>query len=1428
MNWSLERTNFDRNIAVIIGINNYQNGIDPLKTAVNDAKAIANLLEQKYEYQQVIRLFPNHQEGTLAELNQLLFETLPKKIKPTEGDRLLFYFAGHGIARNSEDGPAGAIIPQDAHSGKWETYLPMKKLNEALSQLECHHLLVVLDCCFAGNFRWSSHRNVIPELETIHREHYDRFIRYPAWQAITSAAHNQEALDYTDQRGIDPSSQHSPFAKALINGLKDMKADSTGDGVITAPELYLHLRDGLIGKDGLSELQTAGLWPLQKHDRGEFIFTLPGFVPEQLKPAPPLDASKNPYRGLESFDEEHSELFFGRTELVKKLQDFVKTHALSVVLGASGSGKSSLVKAGLIPKLRKETTEEWYILPPIRPGETPLQALNNGLKNSKFPEIKQQNPQQNLAKSIDIWAKNNPNSKLLLLIDQSEEIITLCQNEDERQQFFQQILTAIDAHRDKLRVVLTLRSDFEPQIRDAGIEFIPEGYSVKNTELKHRWQDGRFIVPAMTRGELREVIEKPAEVRVMFFEPEELVEQLIDEVADMPGALPLLSFALSELYLKYLKRQRQKEIERDFLKRTMTQSDYQDLGGVMQSLTKRADEEYDSLVNQNSAYRQVIRHVMLRMVAIGGGELARRRVPLSELEYPPEKNGLVKEVIERFTKARLLVRGKDADENSYVEPAHDALVRGWKQLLEWKQEDEEGLVLQRRLTPAAEDWKKQRQVRFLWHNNPRLDLLKKVSKSDDNWLNQLEAGFVQRSVRRKNFNTRRNWSVAIAVILGLGTGLVFSLIGQRNALIEGVRVSQQSAEVSLQLGQELDALLASLRAAKTLKTEWLLQLLKPNAKLQNEAKGTLRTIVYRIKEINQWKGIKPYGSKIAFNSQGNIMLAKRDENDNITLLNLSNDSEISLEGHGGNAGANSGIAFNQDGNLFATADQEGKIRLWNSKGEKIKEFSDNLSKSVYKKLFFSLDSKQLGIVAYSLKGSVRRLDLENVSLWDISGSQPKEIKPDQDFFYRGVGFNANNDLVIAHRDRGNFLRLYNFETGKQLGKISGNFEGNFLFSNTISLVFNYHNNKLIIFGKLADLQTEDFIYKGYTKETISATNFSPSGKETAKINDNGVISIMDLEGRLLFELKRHLGSVSQIVFNPNGNQLASIGTDNTVRLWNLGENKQLVEVKIKPEKIDRIEFSKHKEYTIRGQPDRNNQISIYVEDKSSGNLIFVTSPIERLLGVYGSSLSPDGMLLASTHKDGLRLWDSSGRQLLLLKLNHDESYIKEIDFSADGKLLVAKKDDGTVKLWEIEGLDELREKGCNWVRDYLENNPNVDESDRRLCDGVTQPKQVASPIYTINSPNSSTLSNQSPSIYIGNDYTITITGIGKNASYKGCDQKNQCIEIAQTSDYQDGRYIWKNGNYQYKMSPLDNGNYQLEVIDPNGKVILNVSVRPNP
>ncbi len=237
-------------------------------------------------------------------------------------------------------------------------------------------------------------------------------------------------------------------------------------------------------------------------------------------------------------------------------------------------------------------------------------------------------------------------------------------------------------------------------------------------------------------------------------------------MAYMPGALPLLYFALSELYLKYLKRQWDAQNGGKTIDRALTQEDYQGMGGVIQSLTQRADEEYEALVKENAAYAQIVRHVMLRMVALGGGELARRQVPLSELEYPKEKKDLAKEVIERFTKARLLVKGEDAEGNFYVEPAHDALVRGWQRLLNWVKE-EKNLRLQRRLTPAALEWKSQQQPRFLWNADPSLDVLHKdvLNSQDNNWFNQLETEFVQQSIRQKHINTRSRWGIGITVSL---------------------------------------------------------------------------------------------------------------------------------------------------------------------------------------------------------------------------------------------------------------------------------------------------------------------------------------------------------------------------------------------------------------------------------------------------------------------------------------------------------------------------------------------------------------------------------------------------------------------------------------------------------------------------------------
>ena len=825
---------FKRNIAIIIGINNYQSGIPTLKTATNDAQKIAQVLEHQHGYK-VWGLLD--EKATLTGCLRMLEEFLPQQIK--ESDRLIFYFAGHGIALNGDDGPEGFLIPQDARLGDTSSYLPMVRLQKALDKLLCRHFLTVLDCCFAGAFRWSSMRKLLIVPDVIHRQHYDRFLESAAWQVITSTSHNQTASDslaLSDQneRGIT-STNHSPFAAALIEALEGA-ADSSppgkdgnppGDGVITASELYLYLRDRVeLATERNGVIQTPGLYPLKKHDRGEYVFHSPGRK-LNLSTAPPLDESQNPYLGLRSFDGEHSELFFGRQALTEKLYQFCAKNPLTVVLGASGTGKSSLVKAGLIPYIQKlqqleSETEKWQILPTMRPGESAFKALNKIISEyqtsgSSILNFKISEKIKISSRKIERILTKNPQTKLLLVIDQTEELITLSQNSSERDNFLSLLDKWLKKYPQQLRIVLTLRSDFEPQFR--------------NLALRSIWQKARFIVPAMTREELREAIEKPAAARVMYFEPYSLVDRLIDEVAQMPGALPLLSFALSELYLKYLQKFRAGT--RD--KRAITQEDYREIGGVTQSLTQRADSEYSKLVERDAGYAETIRCVMLRTIAIGGGELARRRVPFSELKYPAPENERVKKIIKSFTAARLLVEGQDAEMNPYVEPAHDALVRGWQKLLKWKREEEGSLLIQRRLTPAAQEWKKLeyskkhspwhkrneslancfdagfykienrfyiirdwllKQVRdiseeqrrwlgkpeqYLWNTNPYLNVLKEKLESDNHLFNQIEAEFLQISIRRRR-NKRRFLIVSvIAVMSALSTLSVIAIANEQKA-----------------------------------------------------------------------------------------------------------------------------------------------------------------------------------------------------------------------------------------------------------------------------------------------------------------------------------------------------------------------------------------------------------------------------------------------------------------------------------------------------------------------------------------------------------------------------------------------------------------------------------------------------------------------
>lgn len=1445
MVWNNNQTKFDRNLAIVIGIDRYKNhpSIRNLSTAVSDATAIADLLEQVYDYRQsshnpaVIRLL--NEEATLAGLQHVFSQTLIEH-KLTERDRLIVYFAGHGLPRSNKDGPEGYLVPHDADPDNPDSFLAMKYVSDALSKLACHHLLIILDCCFAGTFQWAGSRKAIPVLETISREHYYHFIRYPAWQVITSSAHDQEALDTArlkeDNRQTVTGEaetpfareRHSPFALALLeglhpgDGLQRVKADLSPDGVVTAHELFVYLQKRV--KELSGEQQDPGLYPLRRdYDKGEFIFTPPEFDPEKaLAAALPLNEDNNPYRGLNSFDEKHAKFFFGRQALVDELKERLSNsdRALTVVLGISGSGKSSLVKAGLLPRLRNRKTEQqteqqaqqWYILDPMRPGELPFTSLGRvllpvvnpelleqvaqdgfldkllkkeqtqtkqdplsviqdqcneifvkvaDLWNQATPEarlllvedyfdqlktlvkpqqqeqIKQlyeqiletlnavseklQNDSKYFSHAIATWSQQHPGVKLLLVIDQFEELLTTSQdkrepvqsvepesakvvpqNENQPEQqsqkrkewqtFLDVLRVAIAEQPQTLHLVLTLRSDFEPRFL--------------NSPLEPYWKAARFTVQAMNQNELRQAIENPALKQALYFEEltddsgnptGNLVNKLIDEVGQMPGALPLLSFTLSELYVSLYERWKNNP---NYTDRTLRFQDYEDLGGVAGALSRRANQEYEAL---DENHRATLRRVMLRMVAIDGAEVARRRVSTDELRYPSlEENQRVALVIDRLVKARLLVKGQEK-EAAYIEPAHDYLINGWARLTDWIRQERANLVLQRELTTAANNWdrkkksnEKKKAVGFLWDRDPRLPQLEQIQQSKDNWFNGREARFVESSTaqRRKRIRNRRTLVSAIITVLSIFSGYVWYQLQ-----ISQIREKAARAENLLRTDPVQGLVLAIQATGQNRSTPLV------NRKILPEVQSSLLNAVQSARERNLFVentqviavALTPDGNKITSSySNGDVYLQDLQdsrprqifENNQTPIRNLAfspdgslliavgiselyqtDNSELqpvkfwSLEENKqidffGSYGSNiASAAFSFDGKLVVSGGEDGIIRLWNLQGDLISQNSttiDNSSQSSpIQAVAFSADEKF--IVSAKRNGDVH--------LWQLQGSEIVESPAllGQCANPISINFNLSGQQIICNQ-----LPDYS-ERG--------------FYQQSFVKVFNHLPATINLSSKWEELSLNSRS-SGFLSKTLFAS-FIPESDVIASSDQDGSIYLWKVANKETTEgtfadippfeevgqpFLGHSSSIESIAFSLDGTRMISGSHDGSIRIWDLEQS--LAEEQYFGNQV--LGLSRDGKKIIL-----SSKTGTSVKEVGGKEIGHFSEKVTFLIGI-----SPNGREILDKDRTRLNLLYLDGRPKKTLIENE---YTWAADFSPDGKKIAAGLSDNRVHLWDIQG-----------------------------------------------------------------------------------------------------------------------------------------------
>jgi hypothetical protein len=715
---------FPKSYAFVIGINHYPDINADLISAVPDAKALARILKQEQGFDHVelllgvapdvntealhsgledIIIHDNADGETIRNLLRRIRDAneLPQ-INP--GDCIVFYYAGHGKAGEFDQGPAGFLLPSDARPEKavleGSSLLPMEEVFNTLAELDCHHTLLILDCCFAGKFRQVGQitRSIgATSFMPMYEERFERFKKERAWQVLVSAGPHQTAADWMGDRSGPDAAEHSPFAQALIDALAG-KAEikpfgkNLGDGILTSQELFLYLWnqvESITSKSSDFQIQYPDLFPMGNHRGGQFIF---------FDPKNPLNFAnrvlRNPYKGLQVFEPEDSDLFFGRKAVIGELLEKLKKTNLLCITAPSASGKSSLVRAGLFPALPDWKNEaggpswagcELLVLCPGAKAWSGEPALaKDGQKIKHDTGLK-----------MVIEQRLRPDKKQLLLIDQLENFFTDCTDPDEKSRFEAKLIELYrEAPAKQLKIVLTLRSDYEWLLETSGLG--------KALQDNGEWMTSLYRLPAIQPAELREALISPAEAELFEFETDQLVETILSEIGHAPGALPMLSFTMAQFYQK---------TDKDT--RVFTPAMYREIGGVNGALGQYADEVYAGLSVEKQG---VMRKLMLRMVQVNSGAYGRRRVYvqsglnfqedrnrafLNEFDYPDHQDALVQEVLNLLEEKQLILGGMDKV-GSYLEPVHDSLIQHWNSGKQWIEDfGAENLNIQRHLWQAV-------------------------------------------------------------------------------------------------------------------------------------------------------------------------------------------------------------------------------------------------------------------------------------------------------------------------------------------------------------------------------------------------------------------------------------------------------------------------------------------------------------------------------------------------------------------------------------------------------------------------------------------------------------------------------------------------------------------------------------------------------